>query len=132
MIRTVVPRAELTAGVDPGLARAGAARRASLLVVGLAVADRLARTLVRPTTELAAVSHRLANAELDARVEPAGPAELREVGGRFEPLWPSGSRVLLREEREQGGRPVAPAAHPADRAAPGGRVAAATRTTRPG
>ncbi|MET8834302.1 HAMP domain-containing sensor histidine kinase [Micromonospora sp. NPDC004540] len=99
VIRTVVPRAELTAGVTRAwlvLALLGVL----LVLVGLVVADRLARTLVRPIADLGAVSHRLANAELDARVEPAGPAELREVAGALNHLAER-IQVLLREEREQ-------------------------------
>nr|WP_204343033.1 HAMP domain-containing sensor histidine kinase [Micromonospora terminaliae] len=99
VIRTVVPRAELTAGVTRAwlvLALLGLL----LVLVGLAVADRLARTLVRPIADLGAVSHRLANAELDARVEPAGPSELREVAGALNHLAER-IQVLLREEREQ-------------------------------
>ncbi|MEU5525570.1 HAMP domain-containing sensor histidine kinase [Micromonospora chersina] len=99
VIRTVVPRAELTAGVTRAwlvLALLGAL----LVLVGLAVADRLARGLVRPMADLGAVSHRLANAELDARVDPAGPAELREVAGALNHLAER-IQVLLREEREQ-------------------------------
>ncbi|MCW3844368.1 HAMP domain-containing histidine kinase, partial [Micromonospora yasonensis] len=99
VIRTLVPRSELTAGVARAwlvLALLGVL----LVVVGLIVADRLAGTLVRPIAELAAVSHRLANAELDARVAPAGPAELREVAGALNHLA-GRIQVLLREEREQ-------------------------------
>ncbi|MFJ8691196.1 sensor histidine kinase [Micromonospora wenchangensis] len=99
VIRTVVPRADVTAGV----ARAWlvlAALGVVLVLLGLAVADRLARTLVRPITELSSVSHRLANAELTARAEPAGPPELREVAGALNHLA-ARIQVLLREEREQ-------------------------------
>ncbi|OKI89217.1 sensor histidine kinase [Micromonospora sp. CB01531] len=99
VIKTVVPRSELTAGVNRAwlvLALLGVL----LVLVGLVVADRLARTLVRPISELSAVSHRLANAELDARVTPAGPAELREVAGALNHLA-GRIQVLLREEREQ-------------------------------
>ncbi|QLQ39554.1 sensor histidine kinase [Micromonospora robiginosa] len=99
VIRTVVRPAELSAGVTRAwsvLALLGAL----LVVVGLVVADRLAGTLVRPISALSAVSHRLANAELDARVEPAGPAELREVAGALNHLA-ARIQVLLREEREQ-------------------------------
>ncbi|SBT55049.1 sensor histidine kinase [Micromonospora narathiwatensis] len=99
VIRTVVPRSQLTAGVTRAwlvLALLGVL----LVLVGLVVADRLARTLVRPITELSAVSHRLASAELDARVTPAGPAELREVAGALNHLA-GRIQVLLREEREQ-------------------------------
>ncbi|MEV6690392.1 HAMP domain-containing sensor histidine kinase [Micromonospora sp. NPDC051196] len=99
VIRTVVPYTEMTAGVGRAwlvLALLGLV----LVLIGLAVADRLARNLVRPIGELSAVSHRLANAELDARVRPTGPAELREVGGALNHL---AGRIqeLLVQEREQ-------------------------------
>ncbi|WP_434743046.1 sensor histidine kinase [Micromonospora sp. SH-82] len=99
VIRTVVPAAELTRGVDRAwlvLALLGLL----LVLIGLAVADRLARSLVRAITDLSTVSHRLANAELDARVVPAGPPELREVAGALNHLA-GRIQVLLREEREQ-------------------------------
>ncbi|WP_328348170.1 sensor histidine kinase [Micromonospora sp. NBC_00421] len=99
VIRTVVPRSDITAGV----ARAWlvlAALGIVLVLLSLAVADRLARTLVRPITELSSVSHRLANAELTARAQPAGPPELREVAGALNHLA-ARIQVLLREEREQ-------------------------------
>ncbi|WP_328417936.1 HAMP domain-containing histidine kinase [Micromonospora sp. NBC_00389] len=99
VIRTVVPRDELTSGVTRAwlvLALLGVV----LVLIGLAVADRLARTLVRPISELSAVSNRLANAELDARVVPAGPAELREVAGALNHLA-GRIQVLLLQEREQ-------------------------------
>ncbi|GIJ19857.1 HAMP domain-containing sensor histidine kinase [Micromonospora lutea] len=99
VIRTVVPQAEMNAGVGRAwlvLAMLGAL----LVLIALAVADRLAHTLVRPISELSEVSHRLANAELDARVNPSGPVELREVGGALNHL---AGRIqeLLVQEREQ-------------------------------
>lgn len=99
VIRTFVPSAELTRGVWRAwlvLAALGVA----LLLLGLLVADRLARALVAPITELATVSHRLARAELTARARPAGPPELRDVGTALNHL---AGRIqeLLREEREQ-------------------------------
>ncbi|WP_433650277.1 ATP-binding protein [Micromonospora zamorensis] len=99
VIRIVVPQHELTAGVTRAwlvLALLGVI----LVLIGLLVADRLARTLVRPISDLSAVSHRLANAELDARVTPAGPAELREVAGALNHLA-TRIQVLLVQEREQ-------------------------------
>ncbi|SCE72128.1 Signal transduction histidine kinase [Micromonospora coriariae] len=99
VIRVLVPPHELTAGVTRAwlvLALLGVV----LVVIGLVVADRLARSLVRPISDLSAVSNRLANAELDARVVPAGPAELREVAGALNHLA-GRIQVLLRQEREQ-------------------------------
>ncbi|MGC4866175.1 ATP-binding protein [Micromonospora sp. DT53] len=99
VIRIAVPQRELTAGVTRAwlvLALLGVI----LVLIGLLVADRLARTLVRPISDLSAVSHRLANAELDARVTPAGPPELREVAGALNHLA-TRIQVLLVQEREQ-------------------------------
>jgi signal transduction histidine kinase len=99
VIRAFVPAAELTRGVVRAwlvLAALGVA----LLLLGLLVADRLSRALVSPITELSAVSHRLAGADLTARARPDGPPELREVAGALNHL---ADRIqdLLREEREQ-------------------------------
>ncbi|MDG4822662.1 HAMP domain-containing sensor histidine kinase [Asanoa sp. WMMD1127] len=99
VIRTVVPEADLHAGVTRAwlvLAALGLV----LVVVGLLVADRLARSLVRPIDDLSAVSHRLARAELGARAVPTGPPEVREVAGALNHLAER-IQVLLREEREQ-------------------------------
>ncbi|MER7442350.1 sensor histidine kinase [Micromonospora avicenniae] len=99
VIRVAVPRDELTDGVTRAwlvLALLGLL----LVLIGLVVADRLARTLVRPIGDLSAVSHRLANAELDARVTPSGPPELREVAGALNHLA-GRIQVLLVQEREQ-------------------------------
>ncbi|MFD6292398.1 sensor histidine kinase [Streptomyces sp. NPDC060205] len=99
VIRAFVPAAELTRGVTQAwlvLAGLGVA----LLLLGLLVADRLSRALVSPISDLSAVSHRLARADLTARARPDGPPELREVAGALNHL---ADRIqeLLREEREQ-------------------------------
>ncbi|GIM95518.1 sensor histidine kinase [Paractinoplanes toevensis] len=99
VVRTVVTDAELTRGVGRAwltLAALGVA----LVLLGLLVADRLARTIVVPITQLSAVSHRLAGAELTARAEPSGPPELREVAGALNHL---AGRIqdLLAAERER-------------------------------
>jgi len=99
VIRTFVSAAEL----DRGVARAWAVLAGLgvvLILLGVLVADRLARRLTAPVAELSAVSHRLANAELSARARPSGPAEFREVAGALNHL---AGRIqeLLREEREQ-------------------------------
>jgi signal transduction histidine kinase len=99
VVRIFVPTDVLRSGVTTAwlvLAGLGLA----LVLLGLLVADRLARSIVAPIAELSAVSHRLARAELTARAEPAGPPELREVAGALNHL---AGRIqdLLREEREQ-------------------------------
>ncbi|MFJ3224440.1 sensor histidine kinase [Streptomyces sp. NPDC086783] len=99
VIRAFVPTAELTRGVTRAwlvLAGLGVA----LLLLGLLVADRLSRALVSPLTELSAVSHRLARADLTARARPDGPRELREVAGALNHLADR-IRELLRAEREE-------------------------------
>jgi signal transduction histidine kinase len=99
VVRTVVPAADLHRGVTSAwlvLAGLGLA----LVLLGLVVADRLARTLVTPILNLSAVSHRLARAELTARAVPAGPPELQEVALALNHL---AGRIqdLLHQEREQ-------------------------------
>lgn len=98
VIRTFVPDTQLTSGVPRAwllLSGLGVA----LLLVSLLVADRLARTFVRSTVDLAAVSHRLGRGELDARADESAPGELGVVAGALNGL---AGRIdgLLREERE--------------------------------
>ncbi|MEV5895201.1 sensor histidine kinase [Nonomuraea fuscirosea] len=50
-----------------------------LVVLGIALADRLALAVTRPVDGLARVSHRLAGGDLSARAEPGGPPEVRSV-----------------------------------------------------
>lgn len=98
VIRAFVPDAELNRGV-PGAWLLLGGLGVGLLGVSLAVADRLGRSLVRSTTDLAAVSHRLARGQLDARADPSAPAELGVVADALNGL---AARIteLLREERE--------------------------------
>jgi signal transduction histidine kinase len=98
VIRTFVADAALGAGVGRAwllLAGLGVA----LLAVSLLVADRLARRVVRATTDLAAVSHRLGRGDLDARADPAAPVEVGVVARALNAL---AVRIteLLAEERE--------------------------------
>lgn len=72
-----------------------------VLLVGVAVwvADRLGQSLVRPISDLAATARRLGDGDLDARVKPSDPAEIRDVGESFN--WLAGRlEELLVEERE--------------------------------
>jgi signal transduction histidine kinase len=98
VIRAFVPDAELTKGVSRAwllLVLLGVA----LLAVSLVVADRMARTLVRSTIKLEAVSQRLAHGDLVARADPDAPGELGAVAVALNRL---AGRItdLLREERE--------------------------------
>jgi signal transduction histidine kinase len=71
----------------------------SLLVVVVVAADRVARGVVRPVADLAHTAERLGAGDLDARVEPAGPPEIVEVGHTLNRL--AGRIVeLLAAERE--------------------------------
>ncbi|MEU4619676.1 ATP-binding protein [Actinoplanes sp. NPDC023801] len=99
VIRTLVTEAELTRGVTRAWATL-AGLGGTLVLLGLLVADRLARTIIRPISELSTVSHRLARAELTARADPSGPPELREVAGALNHL---AARIqdLLATERER-------------------------------
>ncbi len=71
------------------------------VLIGLAalVADRLGRSMVSPVEELAAAAHTVGEGNLDARVVPAGPPELIEVGRAFNQLAEKVG-VLLAAERE--------------------------------
>lgn len=98
VVDSFVSDAELTSGVYTAwllLALLG------VVLVGAAVwvADRLGRRLTSPVEELASSAHRLAEGDLDVRVEPHDPEELREMGEAFNYL---AGRLegLLAEERE--------------------------------
>jgi signal transduction histidine kinase len=99
VIRAFVPAAELRRGVDRAwliLALLGLV----LLLLGVAVADRLAATLVRPMGELARVSNRLSRGELDARAAVTGTPEVRAVALSLNHLA-GRIRELLDQERER-------------------------------
>ena len=70
------------------------------------VADRLGRTFVGATTDLADTAGRLAGGDLDARARLEGPPEIREVGTTLNQLAVR-IRKLLTAEREA----VADASH---------------------
>jgi len=97
-VRTFVPDDELSAGVLRSWLVLGALG-IGLVALGVVVADRLARNLVRPLVRAAEVSHRLGAGELDARAEVACPAETRAVASGLNQL---AGRIaaMLRQERE--------------------------------
>jgi signal transduction histidine kinase len=98
VVRAYVDRAELTRGLGSAwLVLAGLGLL--LLALGVFVADRLARSVVRPVHELAAVSRRLAAGDLDARARTRGPAEVRSVTVALNSLA-ARIRELVRQERE--------------------------------
>lgn len=82
VVENFVPEAELTRGVTASWAVM------LLLAVGLVggsvlVADRLGAKVVRSSKRLAHASHALGEGNLDARVDPMGPRELRDAGVAF-------------------------------------------------
>ncbi|HET9897649.1 MAG TPA: HAMP domain-containing sensor histidine kinase [Streptosporangiaceae bacterium] len=98
VIRTFVSDAELTKGVtEAWLILAGLGL--ILVVIGVGVANLLVGTVTRPISELARVSHRLAAGGLEARANPAGPPEVRQLAQSLNHL---GGRIreLIWAERE--------------------------------
>ncbi|GAA2394988.1 HAMP domain-containing sensor histidine kinase [Dactylosporangium salmoneum] len=99
VVRSFVPERDLRRGVSRSwlvLAVVGA----GLLLLGLAVADRLAVAVVRPIRDLAAVSEGLSAGDLERRARPGdGPPEVRAVATALNRLA-ARIRDLLRQERE--------------------------------
>ncbi len=96
VIRTFVSDAELTRGVGRAwLVLCGLGL--GLLLVSMLVADQLARSVVRPLTAVAEVSHRLASGDLDARAVAGGPAEVLAVGAGLNLLAARTGELLARE-----------------------------------
>ena len=98
VISTLMSEAVLDAGVWRAWGVL-AALALTLFVLALVVADRLARSLTRPVTDLAVTAERLGRGDLSARVVPDGPDEVREVGQALNRL---AARIgeLLTHERE--------------------------------
>ena len=101
VVSTVVVRAFVT---DDELTRGVALAWAMVLGLGIALiaialfaADMLGRSVVRPVTELSDAAHRLGEGDLDARVEPGGPAEISEVGEAFNALAERLDSLLVAE-----------------------------------
>ncbi|MEZ5175416.1 MAG: HAMP domain-containing sensor histidine kinase [Acidimicrobiia bacterium] len=98
VVRVFVPDSEIHAGVARSwiiLAVLG------IVLVALAalVADRLGRSMVIPVRELSETAERLREGDLTARVRPAGPPEIEEVGLEFNRLANQIGQ-LLQQERE--------------------------------
>jgi signal transduction histidine kinase len=96
VIEVFVPRELLRAGVTRTwvvLVGLGVV----LLVLALLIADRLARSLTRPVTDLAATAHRLGSGDLSARATPDGPPEVREVGDALNRLAGRIGELLVAE-----------------------------------
>jgi signal transduction histidine kinase len=79
VVRIAVPNATLGRGVRTAwgiLVGLGVV----LVLLAVAVSDRLARSIVKPITALATTTRSLEQGNLDARVTLGGPPEVREVG----------------------------------------------------
>jgi signal transduction histidine kinase len=89
---------ELTEGVLEAWVLLGAL---GVVLVGAAVlvADRLGANLVEPITDLAGAARRMGEGDLDTRVEPSDPEEIRDVGEAFNQLARRLDQLLV-EERE--------------------------------
>ena len=99
VVRVRVAASLLSRGVQRAWAIV-AAVGALVVVVAVGLADRLALSVVGPMSELFSVTRRLQRGELEARVSPAGPPEVAEVGFAVNGL---ADRIadLLAAEREE-------------------------------
>ncbi len=98
VVRVFVPNALLERGVRSAWA-AETLLGVALVVVAVVLADRMARSIVRPVRDLASAAGRLGEGNLDVRIEPEGPPEIQSAAVAFNRL---GRRVgeLLATERE--------------------------------
>ena len=98
VVRVLVPKSTLERGVAAAWA-VEAALGLTLVASAVFVADRLARTIVRPVDALADAARRLGEGDLSVRISPEGPPEVKQVAMAFNRL---GDRVgeLLEAERE--------------------------------
>lgn len=99
VVDVFVTDAELTEGVTGAWALL-AALGVLLVAAAVWVADRMGAGLVKPIRDLAFAAHRMGAGDLDARVEPSEPEEMREVGEAFNHLAQRLDELLV-EEREQ-------------------------------
>jgi signal transduction histidine kinase len=98
VVDSFVTSAELTAGVSTAWLLLGSLALV-LIAVAVWVADRLGRSLTSPIEDLARSAHRLAEGDLETRVEPSDPEEIRETGEAFNYLAHRLDQLLV-EERE--------------------------------
>src|SRR5581483_2799371 len=98
VVRVLVPTSVLRRGVAAAWA-VEAGLGLTLVASAVFVADRLARTIVRPVDALADAAGRLGEGDLSVRIRPEGPPEVKQVAEAFNRL---GDRVgeLLEAERE--------------------------------
>ncbi|MBI5158066.1 MAG: HAMP domain-containing histidine kinase [Acidimicrobiia bacterium] len=98
VVRADVPTADLREGVTGAWLVLGLLA-ALLILVAIAAADRLGRSIVTPVASLRLATGALASGDLEARVVPSGPPEIIAVGKAFNDLAER-LRGLLQAERE--------------------------------
>ncbi|MEU8800922.1 HAMP domain-containing sensor histidine kinase [Spirillospora sp. NPDC048819] len=100
VIEVYVPQEELSRGVAKSWLVLALVALA-LVLVSVAMADRLAKRVVRAADRLVQAVTHVAAGDLAARVDPQGPAELRAAGEAFNHMADRLAR-LLAAEREAG------------------------------
>jgi len=98
VVRVFIPDEELISGVRRSWVILGFLG-AMLVVIAAWVADRLGRSMVDPVKQLSITARTLGHGDMTARVEPAGPHEIEEVGLEINRLADRIGR-LLQAERE--------------------------------
>ncbi|MER5873371.1 HAMP domain-containing sensor histidine kinase [Streptomyces sp. NPDC002044] len=98
VIENFVPEADLTRGVKESWA-VMLFLAVGLIAGSVLVADRLGAKVVRSSKRLAQASHALGQGDLDTRVDPMGPRELRDAGVAFNAMAHR-MNELLAVERE--------------------------------
>lgn len=92
---------QLSAGVTKAWVALGLLGLA-LIILALVIADRLARRISTPVTDLADVALRLRDGELDVRAEPSGPPETVELADALNQLADRISELLVAERAAVG------------------------------
>ena len=98
VIRVFIPEEDLTAGVRRSWVILGLLG-AMLVMIAAWMADRIGRSMVIPVKQLSMTARTLGHGDMSARVEPAGPDEIEEVGLEINRLADRIGR-LLQDERE--------------------------------
>lgn len=98
VVSSFVTSAQMTSGVYTAWLLLGVLAL-GLVALGVWVADRFGRSLTGPIEDLARSAHQLAEGDLEARVEPSDPEEIRATGEAFNYLA-GRLDTLLAEERE--------------------------------
>lgn len=96
VVSTLIPESRLNQGVLRARTVLGLLALV-LVLLSLVVADRLARSITSPISELARAAERLGRGEIETRVHPDGPDEVREVGAALNRLAARIEELLARE-----------------------------------